>query len=112
VNNAVIEVGGCAPDFPADSFFFEEKADRMVGSILLELMSGVDRGGEVAGVDLVENRLGGGRDVEVLRARKIRIKERDKEDDERGAKSESGRHWGRSLCVYILMEEAGQGAEG
>jgi hypothetical protein len=38
----------------------------VIGAVLLELVGGVDGGGQVAGLDLVEDGLGGGDEVEVL----------------------------------------------
>ena len=66
VGHVVFEFGGGAPDFPADGFVFEEIADGVVGAVLLEFVRGVDGGGQVAGIDLVEDGLGGGGDVEIL----------------------------------------------
>ena len=63
VGHVVFEFGGGAPDFPGEGFVFEEIADGMVGAVLLEFVGGVDGGGEVAGIDLVEDGLGGGGEV-------------------------------------------------
>jgi hypothetical protein len=79
VGHVVFEFGGGGPDFPAEGFLFEEVADGMVGAVLLEFVGGVDGGGEVAGIDLVEDGLGGGGDVEILGGRRARRAERGEE---------------------------------
>ncbi len=66
VRHAVLVFGGSAPDFPADRFVFKEVADGVVRAILLEFVGRIDGGSEIAGIDLVEDGLGGGGDVEVL----------------------------------------------
>lgn len=92
VGHAVFVFGGGAPDFPAEGFVLEEVADGVVGAILLEFVGGVDGGGEVAGIDLVENGLGGGGDVGSLCERGVRQEERDNKHErkaEEGAEEHS-----------------------
>ena len=60
VGHVVFEFGGGTPDFPGEGLVFEEIADGVVGAVLLEFLGGVDGGGEVAGIDLGEDGLGGG----------------------------------------------------
>ena len=53
---------------------FQEIAERMFGTLLLEAASAFDGGGEIAGIDLVEYRIGGRRQVEFRAAERTQLK--------------------------------------
>ncbi len=55
VGHAVFEFGGGAPDPPPEGFAFQEIAERVGGSLLLQVAGALDGGGEIAGIDLIED---------------------------------------------------------
>ena len=103
VRHVVFEFGGGAPDFPGKGLVFEKIADGLVGAVLLELMGGVDGGGEVAGIHLGEDGLGGGAGVETLTARRVWREERDGYEEQQGAEGESDRHL-RARALHLDID--------
>ena len=55
VGHAVFEFGGGAPDPPPEGFALQEIAERVGGLLLLQVAGTLDGGGEIAGIDLIED---------------------------------------------------------
>jgi hypothetical protein len=68
VGHAVFKFGGGAPDLPPEGFAFQEIAERMGGLLLLQVAGTLDGGGEIAGIDLIEDGGSGWGKVELCRA--------------------------------------------